>query len=94
MPIQTLQHPRLTLRETGGMKTSPAPRVIDAAEAIHPVVTPVTLDIGDLLVVGVRGFATPEERCMSALELCHGVSCGFLACVWSVLTDIDGHDRP
>jgi hypothetical protein len=64
------------------MKASPALRVVDAAEARHPVVTAVTLDVGDLLVIGVGGFATLEERCMSAFELCHGFSCSHCSMKW------------
>ena len=50
------------------METSPVLWVINATEARHPVVTPITFDIGDLLVVYVGGFATPEERRISALK--------------------------
>jgi hypothetical protein len=55
------------------METSPVLWVINATEARHPVVTPITFDIGDLLVVCVGGFATPEERRISALKFRHGV---------------------
>jgi len=58
------------------METSTVLWVINTAEARHPVVTPVTLDIGDFLVVCVGGFATPEERRISALKFRNGVSSG------------------